>query len=158
MIQIRKALKEDMEGVHELVRELAAYEKAPEAVETSPKIYQRDGFELDNTLFECLIAENTGGKIVGIALFFFGYSTWKGKLLYLDDLVVSESYRRQGIGRRLLDNLVAYGVEQDARMIKWQVLDWNTPAIEMYKGLEAHFDGGWIDCKLYRDQMENWTS
>lgn len=156
MIHIRKALEADMEAVHALVRELADYEKAPEAVKTSAEIYKRDGFQLEKNLFECFVAETEQKEVVGIALFYFGYSTWKGKMLYLDDLVVSSSYRRQGIGKKLFDRLVSYALEQDAQMMKWQVLDWNTPAINMYKSLGTVFDSEWIDCKLYKEQLENW--
>lgn len=158
-IQIRKAGPEDMEGVHALVRELAIYEKAENEVTTNPAIYRRDGFG-DNPLFECFVAEETEGEIIGIALFYFGYSTWKGKMLYLDDLVISEAHRRKGIGRKLIDRLVQYALEKGAHMMKWQVLTWNTPAIEMYKTLGTVFDqeGEWMDCKLYEEQLRTWEA
>ena len=154
MIVIRKAMKADAPAIHALVYELAVFEKAPQAVETSPEIYARDGFG-DNPCFECFVAEHETDGIVGITLFYFGYSTWKGKMLYLDDLVIRESYRRQGIGKQLMDNLIAYAVEQEASMMKWQVLDWNEPAIAMYKKMGAVFDQEWIDCKMYRHQLED---
>ncbi|MEO1381642.1 MAG: GNAT family N-acetyltransferase [Bacteroidota bacterium] len=159
MIHIRKAGPEDMEGVHKLVRALAIYEKAENEVSTNPDIYRQDGFGA-HPLFECFVAENEEKEIVAIALFYFGYSTWKGKMLYLDDLVVSESQRRKGIGRMLIDRLVAYALEQGASMMKWQVLSWNTSAIEMYKTLGTVFDteGEWMDCKLYQEQLESWEN
>ncbi|MEO0895172.1 MAG: GNAT family N-acetyltransferase [Bacteroidota bacterium] len=158
MIHIRKGAREDMASVFALVKELAEYEKEPQAVKTSIEIYQRDGFDVERPLFEVFVAENEEKEIVGIALFYFGYSTWKGKMLYLDDLVVSENHRRKGIGKKLMDRLVAYAQEKDAQIIKWQVLHWNTPAIEMYKSLGAVMDEEWIDCKLYKDQMAEWAT
>ncbi|MCI4670931.1 MAG: GNAT family N-acetyltransferase [Bacteroidia bacterium] len=157
MIHIRMAMESDMDAVHALVRELAEYEKAPEAVKTTAEIYKRDGFQLEKPLFHCFVAENEDKHIIGIALFYFAYSTWKGKMLYLDDLVVSSSFRRQGIGKKLFDSLVSFALENDAQMMKWQVLDWNKPAIEMYKKLNTVFDSEWIDCKLYKDQLSEWT-
>jgi len=144
-----------MAAVFALVQELAEFEKAPHAVETSAEQYRQDGFGPDPA-FRCLVAEHPSDGIVGIALYYFGYSTWKGKMLYLDDLVIRAPYRRQGIGRRLVDQLVQVGLAESARLMKWQVLDWNEPAIQMYRSMEATFDGEWIDVKLFRPQMEAW--
>jgi GNAT superfamily N-acetyltransferase len=154
-IIIRKGLESDLEAVHALVYELAVYEKAPQEVETSPAQYARDGFG-ERSFFEFFVAEHPQEGIVGIAFFYFGYSTWKGKLLYLDDLVITEKWRRQGIGSRLLDRVVSYGLEKDARQIRWQVLDWNEPAIKMYEKVKARFDGEWLNCYLSREKMEGW--
>lgn len=152
MIHIRKATEQDVVAIHDLVRELAIYEKAEHEVETSPEIYARDGFG-SHPFFECFVAEHPEDGVVGITLFYFGYSTWKGKLLYLDDLVIRESHRRQGIGSLLMKNLAQYAIDQGANMMKWQVLDWNQPAIDMYKQIGAHFDSEWIDCKVFRNQF-----
>lgn len=154
-IQIRKGTKEDLPVVHALVYELAVYEKAPEEVETSAEQYARDGFGA-RPFFEFFVAEHPKEGVVGIAFFYFGYSTWKGKLLYLDDLVITEKWRRKGLGLRLLDQLVAYGLEQEARQMRWQVLDWNEPAIRLYEKVEAKLDGEWVNCYLSREQMESW--
>jgi len=152
-IQIRRATRADMPAVHSLVRELAIYEKAEEQVETTPEIYAEDAFG-DQPIFACFVAETPEKEVVGIALYYIGYSTWKGKLMYLDDLVISESHRRQGIGRMLIDQLVAYALEINCRMIRWQVLDWNEPAIKMYETLGVRFDHEWVDVKMTRTMME----
>lgn len=157
MISIRKATKEDVPAIHDLVRELAIFEKAENQVETSPAIYEQDGFG-DRPWFECFVAEHPADGIVGITLFYFAYSTWKGKMIYLDDLVIRESHRRQGIGSLLMRNLLQYALDQGANMMKWQVLDWNTPAIEMYKQMGAVLDEEWIDCKMTTAQMRDWIS
>ncbi|MEM7372498.1 MAG: GNAT family N-acetyltransferase [Bacteroidota bacterium] len=157
MIHIRKATEQDVVAIHDLVRELAIYEKAEHEVATSPEIYARDGFGA-TPYFECFVAEHAEDGIVGISLFYFGYSTWKGKLLYLDDLVIRESHRRMGIGTMLMKNLAKYAIEQQATMMKWQVLDWNEPAIEMYRQLGAVFDSEWVDCKMFHQQLNDWVN
>ena len=106
-IHIRTANPEDMPSVWAMVMELAIYEKAPEQVITNPKEMVRDGFG-ERPLFQCLVAENEDKTIVGIALYYFAYSTWKGKILYLDDLVVNEAYRRLNIGEKLFASLVDF--------------------------------------------------
>ena len=154
VFHIRFGRPEDMEAVHALVQELAAFEKAPEQVKTNAERLRADGFG-ERPLFETLVAEHPQAGIIGMALFYFGYSTWKGKMLYLDDLVVAESHRKQGIGRALFQRLIEYGVSQQAQLIKWQVLDWNQDAIRFYREqLGAAFDGEWLDCKLFPGQMQ----
>lgn len=155
MVSIRKATPADAPAIFALVQELAEFEKAADQVETSVERYLEDGFG-ESPVFRCLVADHEQEGVVGIALYYYGYSTWKGKLLYLDDLVIKEAFRRQGIGRRLVDALVQAGLEANARMMKWQVLDWNEPAIKMYESLGGKFDGEWIDVKITRAQMESW--
>jgi GNAT superfamily N-acetyltransferase len=155
MIHIRKATVTDVPAIHQLIYELALYEKEPEQVDTTPEIMIRDGFG-DNPLFEAFVAEHEEDGIVGIALFYFGYSTWKGKLCYLDDLVVTERYRKQGIGKRLLNRLAVYAAEKDAGQLRWHVLDWNEPAIGFYKKIQAELDPTWITCRLSREQLAKW--
>lgn len=152
---IRKGVASDMPAVHALVRELALFEKAPEEVATSAEQYTADGFG-ENPLFECFVAEDSNDGIVGIAFFYFGYSTWKGKILYLDDLVITKSYRRKGIGQQLFDRLVVYGNENQVCQMRWQVLDWNEPAIKMYEKLAAKLDPTWINCFLSAEQIKDW--
>lgn len=152
-INIRKGIKEDLPAVHRLVAELALFEKAPEQVETTAEIFADDGFG-ERPFFEFFVAEHPADGIIGIALFYFGYSTWKGKMLYLDDLVITGKWRRKGIGQLLFDRLVEYGVEHKIGQMRWHVLDWNEPAINMYKKVGAELDGEWITCKLSGQQLK----
>lgn len=145
----RLATPDDMPGVHHLVMELARYEHAEDAVKTSAEEFRKDAFERDRDWFFCYVAEDPEDGIVGIALCYFAYSTWRGRMVYLDDLVVSEARRRQGIGKRLVEEVIRHSKKSGANMIKWQVLNWNEPAIKMYESLGVTFDGEWTDCKLY---------
>lgn len=143
---IRKGVKDDLPAVHALIRELALFEKAPEQVITSVETMEKDGFGND-PVFRFIVAE-ADGKIVGMALFFTKYSTWRGKGLYLDDLIVTEAYRGKGIGQQLLDAVFHEAKSMGAKQIHWQVLDWNTPAIEFYKKVGARIEAEWWDCKV----------
>ena len=146
--KIRKAKESDAKNCLELIKELALFEKALEEVENNLVQFTKDGFG-SNPIYQLFVAELENGQIAGMALFYIGYSTWKGKLLYLDDLVVSEKYRGNGIGKALVDQLFVFAKENEVKLVKWQVLDWNTPAIEFYEKLGMKMDGGWIDCKMY---------
>lgn len=148
---IRKATPADMAGVHALVRELALYEKAPDQVITDPESFQLD---LSDRWFDCLVAEAAGGEIVGIALYYRAYSTWRGRMIYLDDLVVKESERGNGTGLRLLKALARVGLDEKATRIKWQVLDWNAPAIRFYERLGAEISQEWYNCTLETAEMQ----
>jgi GNAT superfamily N-acetyltransferase len=143
-IHIRPAVKSDMEAMHALVYELAVYEKAPEEVYTSPEEYATD-FEAGR--FEGLIAE-VDGEVVGCMLFFMMYSSWKGKMLYLDDFVVKEAWRRHGIGQLLYDRLLQLGRDRGCRLVKWQVLDWNEPAVNFYEKNKATIEKDWWNVKV----------
>jgi len=151
-IHIRKGEAHDIDALHRLIRELAIYEKAEDKVETTPEIMLQDGFG-KSPLFEFFVAETEGREIVGIALFYFGYSTWRGKMMYLDDLVVTSSHRRKGIGYQLFDALIRYAKANEAKQLRWHVLDWNEPAIAFYEKLEATLDPEWITCWLNREQI-----
>lgn len=143
---IRPARPADVPAMFALVRELALFEKAPEQVTNTEADMLRDGFG-DRPLFEALVAE-INGAIVGMALYFVKYSTWKGKGLYLDDLVVTESQRGKGIGMALLQAYLEKACACGARQVHWQVLDWNQPAIDLYKKMGASVDAEWLDCKM----------
>ena len=151
---IRKGEKKDVNAAHGLIMELAVYEKAPEQVTNTPEQMLIDGFG-ERPIFEFYVAEYDG-QVVGLALYYTRYSTWKGRCIYLDDIVITESYRRRGIGKLLFDAVVKESVQQKANLLTWQVLDWNEPAIEFYKKLDAAFDGEWINCKLTKEQLQNW--
>ncbi|MDQ3141110.1 MAG: GNAT family N-acetyltransferase [Bacteroidota bacterium] len=139
-LQIRKAHPEDASAILNLVMELAIYEKAPEAVHTQEQDY-RDG--LQNGLFEAFVAESKDNGIIGMALYFPHFSTWNGKTLYLEDFVVSEKFRKSGIGKLLFEAYLEEAKRQGAKMVKWQVLDWNEPAKKFYKKYATVFFPGW---------------
>lgn len=129
-----------------LIRELALFEKAPEQVTNTESAMLHDGFG-EHPVFESLVAE-CEGTVVGMALYFVKYSTWKGKGLYLDDLIVTESFRGRGIGQALLNAFLQQARARGARQVHWQVLDWNQPAIDLYKKIGASVDAEWLDCKM----------
>lgn len=151
---IRKGVKEDLPQVLVLIKELAEYEKAPQEVDNSLERMEEDGFG-PNSVFGFHVAE-VDQKIVGISVYYYRYSTWKGKCLYLEDLVVNESYRGSGIGKKLFDVTVLEARKTNCRQLNWQVLDWNEPAINFYKKLNTQFDGEWVNCRLTRDQLVNY--
>lgn len=151
-IQIRPGTESDLPAVHALIKELAEYERAPEKVHLSLEQLISDG-RGSHPLYRLLVAE-TDGDVAGIALFYFGYSTWKGKLMYLDDLIVTETMRKQGIGKMLFDELIRVAKQEDAKQIRWHVLDWNEPAINFYKKLEAELDPEWICGILNEGQIQ----
>jgi GNAT superfamily N-acetyltransferase len=155
-ITIRPAVKADVPAIFRLVEELAEFERLADEVETSAERYLRDGFG-EKPWFHCLVAEETDGSLIGMALYYFGYSTWKGRMLYLEDFMVQATHRRQGIGRALISGLVAEGLKHDVQLMKWEVIDWNEGAKAMYRSLGGDLDSGWINVKLYRDQLESWT-
>lgn len=154
---IRKGTPADLPAAHRLIVELAIYEKAENEVITTPEQMLQDGFG-DTPVFGFYVAERAdSGAIVGMALYYTRYSTWKGRCLYLEDLIVTQSERGKGIGKLLFDAMVRECLNQNMALMTWQVLDWNTPAIEFYKRLGAHLDGEWMNGKLFRSQMEQWT-
>lgn len=155
MISVRKGEVKDLEAIYKLIKELASYENAAFEVETSVESMKKHGFG-ENVFFEFLVAE-FNNEIVGTAVFFYTYSTWKGPVLYLEDLVVSEFYRRNGIGKMLFDELAALAKEKNVKRISWQVLDWNEPAIAFYNKIGATLDAEWINCKLSYEQIKNYN-
>lgn len=139
--KIRKAVSQDMPRVLELITELAVFEEEPDAVEISVSDLQTDGFG-KQPAFNCFVAE-VGGQIEGIALFYGRYSTWKGKVLHLEDLIVSKKMRGSGLGTALLDEVVLHGNQLGVKRICWEVLDWNEPAIEFYQKKGADVKRDW---------------
>lgn len=150
---VRKATKSDVPAMLGLVKELAAYEKAPDEVEVSLSEMEADGFG-PNAIYSAYVAE-INGEIVGMALYYIKYSTWKGRAIYLDDIVVSEKYRRSGIGGKLFEEVVKTGKQMGVRKIDWQVLHWNEPAIEFYKKYSTVFSKEWVNCTLYEKELKN---
>lgn len=145
-INIRAAQIEDCEVMMELIRELAIYEKEPNAVTVSMDEFKESGFG-DHPVWGAFVAE-VEHKIIGLSLYYIRYSTWKGRRLYLEDLIVHEPYRGHGIGKLLLDQTIDYAKEKKYTGMMWQVLDWNTPAINFYERYNANFDGAWVNVNL----------
>lgn len=140
-MNIRKGKKEDMKGVLALIQELAVFEKEPDAVLITEEDLVRDGFG-ENPLFQVFVAE-VDNDIVGIALFYYRYSTWKGKTIHLEDLVVKDNMRGTGLGYALYSEIIKQAKKDKVRRIDWNVLDWNTSAIEFYKKSGANVLDEW---------------
>lgn len=141
MLQIRKGTPEDMPAVLELITELAVFEKEPDAVVITAEDLVRDGFS-STPLFHTFVAEENN-TIIGVALFYYRYSTWKGKTIHLEDLIVKEKNRGTGAGFALYSEIIKQGKKDNVRRIEWNVLDWNTPAIEFYEKSGAKILHDW---------------
>lgn len=148
---IRKGNPEDMEAVLGLIQELAAFEKEPDAVLITVDDLIRDGFG-EVPLFQVFVAE-VDSEIVGIALYYYRYSTWKGKTIHLEDLVVKDKMRGTGIGYALYSEIIKQGKKDKVRRIEWNVLDWNTPAIEFYEKSGAKVLGDWRVAQMSEDAI-----
>lgn len=145
-MSVREARKEDIPAVFSLIKELAEYEKELDQVVNTPEAMIRDGFG-DQPVFHCLVAEDVN-EILGTSIYYFRYSTWKGKRIYLEDIVVTQKARGNGIGTQLFNATIDAGKKAGCTGMMWQVLDWNKPAIEFYKKYETDFDEGWINCHM----------
>src|SRR5687767_14438910 len=145
-IAIRRAVKEDCPRLLELVKELADYEKAPNEVTVTLEHFEESGFG-KNPVWWSFVAE--GNKVVlGFALYYIRYSTWKGQRMYLEDILVTERARGKGIGRLLMERLIEEAKEKKFSGMMWQVLEWNEPAINFYKKYKANFDAEWVNCSI----------
>ncbi|MCK0160914.1 GNAT family N-acetyltransferase [Allomuricauda sp. F6463D] len=153
---IREAQIEDMEQVLNLVQELADFENEPNAVEITKTDLIKDGFG-EQKMFDCFVADTNDG-IVGIALFYSRYSTWKGPAIHLEDLIVSEKMRGSGLGTALLDEVVKYGDRMGVKRISWEVLDWNEPAIEFYEKKGANVLRDWDVVHLDEKGIKNYIN
>jgi GNAT superfamily N-acetyltransferase len=141
-----------MESVHGLITELAVFEKLPNAVDVTIDDLEKDGFG-NHPLFHCFVAE-VNGTIAGIALVYPRYSTWKGPVIHLEDLIVTQKMRGKGIGKALLKRVVQYGLEKKVRRIGWEVLDWNEPAITFYEDCGATVLRDWDVVQMDEEAME----
>lgn len=149
---VRKGTKNDVKAVHALIVELAIYERAEQEVSNTVDQLLRDGFGED-PVYELLVAE-TEGKVVGMALWYTKYSTWKGKCGYLEDLVVQADLRGRGIGKALFLEVAKACAHRGYGRMEWQVLDWNEPAIGFYRSLGAGLDPEWLNGKLTKDELQ----
>jgi GNAT superfamily N-acetyltransferase len=152
---IRRGEKKDLPQVLGLIRELALYERAPQEVTNTLEMMEEDGFG-PRPIYGMFVAEQDG-RLTGIAIYYTKYSTWKGKCIFLEDIIVTESCRGKGTGRKLFEEVIRVSRESKAARMEWQVLEWNTPAIEFYKRFEATLDPEWINGKLSAAQLESYV-
>jgi GNAT superfamily N-acetyltransferase len=149
---IRTATAADVPQILAFVRGLALYERAPDQVTATEESLLRDGFG-PNPFYYCLIAEEDSAP-AGFALFFFNYSTWQGRPgVYLEDIFVEPEYRGRGIGKLLLKQVAVFAVERGCQRMAWEVLDWNTPAIDFYRAMRAEFMDEWRNVRLSGDAL-----
>jgi len=151
---IRKATATDLKLVLKLIQELAEFEKEPLAVTLTLKEL-KDNY--NERLFECFVAENKEKEIVGMALFYNRYSTWKGKTIHLEDLIVNQKFRGNGIGKALLNHVITEAKKQNVRRVEWAVLNWNTPAIDFYEKVGAKIMKDWFVVQLDEKGIKNYS-
>ncbi|HOV12368.1 MAG TPA: GNAT family N-acetyltransferase [Bacteroidales bacterium] len=154
-ITLRKADKKDIPEIIALISELATYERAPQEVTVSAEDLEKDGFG-DNPAFEVLLAFNDE-QLLGMAFYYFSYSTWKGKCLYLEDIIVKEQFRGNQAGKLLFEAVIRKAHETGAKRMHWQVLEWNKPAINFYQKYNAVLDDTWINCKFTEEQLKSFN-
>ncbi len=145
---IRSGTTNDLKAIHQMVIDLAIYEKEPDAVTATLSDYRRD---YRAGIFDFLVAEQAD-SLVGMAIYYMTYSTWKGRMLYLEDFFVEPAFRRQGVGHRLFDAFLDIAKEKKCNLVKWQVLDWNEPALSFYEQYDAEIETNWYNGKLYLNQ------
>ncbi len=153
---IRQAEKKDLPQVLELIQELATFEKEPDAVEVSVADLEKAGFGPE-AFYTCFVAE-TNNKIEGMALVYFRFSTWKGKTVHLEDLVVSQEKRGTGLGSALYKKVISYSLEQGVKRAEWVVLDWNTPAVEFYERSGANVLRDWNTVQMDETAMRKFLN
>jgi GNAT superfamily N-acetyltransferase len=152
VVTIRKGERKDLPRTLELIKELAAYERAPHEVINTVKKMEEDGFGI-NSIFGFFVAE-VNARIQGISIYYWRYSTWKGKRLYLEDIVVTENERGKGIGKLLFDRTMRHALDENCSGMMWQVLDWNESAINFYKKYGSKLDNEWTNCTLEIEQIK----
>lgn len=152
MLLIRSGTESDLPDALRLIIELAVYEKEPRAVVTTVESMRQDGFG-EKPVFGFFVAE-LDSEIAGLALYYDRYSTWRGKCLFLDDLIVSDQHRGKGIGKALFERTMQKARDEGYRGMTWQVLDWNQPAINFYKKFNAKIEGNWLNCNLSAEQLQ----
>lgn len=150
-LTIRFAVQEDCERLLELIHELALYEKAPEEVTVKLEEFVEAGFG-NNPVWKAFVAEREG-QILGFALYYVRYSTWKGCRLYLEDFIVTAEERGKGIGKILFERVMQEAREKGFNGMSWQVLDWNAPAINFYNKYQASLEAGWLNASFSTEQL-----
>ncbi|MEH6764173.1 MAG: GNAT family N-acetyltransferase [Aequorivita antarctica] len=155
-MKVREAIKDDMPQVLELIKELAIFEKEPNAVEVTVADLELEGFS-ENPLFTCFVAE-MDNEIVGAALIYYRFSTWKGRTLHLEDLIVKEAYRGKGIGEALYKQVMKYAYDQGLKRVAWDVLDWNTGAIRFYERSGANVLKTWRVVHMDEKGLKNYIN
>lgn len=148
---IRKGTKEDVQAVYNLITELAVFEKEPDAVEITPEDLLRDGFS-ENPRFGLFVAEEEN-TIIGIALFYERYSTWKGKTIHLEDLIVTQSKRKLGVGKALYGAVMQHAFDNNYNRVAWEVLDWNQNAIDFYQSSGATYLNDWSVVQMNKKNL-----
>lgn len=143
---IRPGKKEDLPTVLELIRELAEYENMVDQVGNTVEALEKDGFG-ENPIYGLLVAEKEN-IVIGYSIYYYRYSTWKGKRLWLEDILVTKRERGTGVGKELFDKTIEIAKQENCTGMMWMVLDWNKPSIDFYKRYNAQFDGTWINCHL----------
>jgi ribosomal protein S18 acetylase RimI-like enzyme len=151
-ISIRQATADDLPAILSLIKELAEYERAPDKVTNTVEQMKQE-----QDLFRCFLAETETGEIAGMAIYFTAYFTWVGKSLYLEDIYVKESFRQHRIGSALLRKVFEVARAERCKRVRWQVLDWNEPAISFYRKCGAELDGEWINCNFDEEGIANFN-
>ena len=149
---IRKGEKSDLPTIYALIKELALYERAENEVSNTLDEMLEDGFG-ENPIYYFFVAENNEKKIVGLSLYYFKYSTWKGRCMYLEDIIVNEPSRGKGIGSALFKEIIVQAKAEKVKRLEFQVLNWNEPAIHFYRKFNCHFDEEWINVKLTQEEI-----
>ena len=151
---IRKAKKKDSLAILNLIKELALFEKEPKSVKLKLSDIENDGFGT-KPLFECIVAE-INKRIIGMAIYYPRYSTWNGATIHLEDLIVSEQYKGKGIGTQLYSNFIKMAFNSGVKRVEWNVLDWNSPAINFYKKSGAKVLDDWRSVQMHRSEMKKY--
>lgn len=154
---VRKGEAKDMQAVYNLIVELAVFEKEPNAVIISVDNLVRDGFS-NNPKFKIFVAEEPDGTIIGMALFYERYSTWKGTAIHLEDLIVTEQKRNLGVGKALYTKVLKYAHDLGVNRVAWEVLDWNTNAIEFYKNSGATILEDWCVVHMKKENLDTYIN